>query len=78
MVFEKDKLKELLANQDVTDTAGLQELMRQMYKEVIETLLQGEMTSHLGYEKSKQTPEIKNNSRNGCSEKTVNTTAGSV
>ena len=78
MVFEKDKLKELLANQDVTDTAGLQELMRQMYKEVIETLLQGEMTSHLGFEKNEQSPEGRNNTRNGSSKKNVNTSAGSV
>jgi transposase-like protein len=51
MVFEKNTLKELLKEKNITDTKGLQELMREMYKEVIEGLMEGEMTAHLGYPK---------------------------
>jgi hypothetical protein len=42
MVFEKGKLKELLTEKGITNTEGLQELMREMYKEVIEGLMKGE------------------------------------
>ena len=42
MVFEKNTLKELLREKNISDTKGLQELMREMYKEVIEGLMEGE------------------------------------
>ncbi len=78
MVFEKDELKKLLAEKDVKTQVDLQEMMRQMYKEVIESMLEGEMTSHLGYKKSKQGGSIDGNARNGKSKKSVHTNAGSV
>lgn len=78
MVFEKGKLKELLTEKGITNTEGLQELMREMYKEVIEGLMEGEMTAHLGYPKSEPSVVPRGNARNGKSRKAVNTSAGSV
>ena len=49
MVFENNTLKELLKEKNISDTKGLQELMRKMYKEVIEGVMEGELTAHLGY-----------------------------
>jgi len=78
MVFEEGKLKELLADKKISSPEELQAFMRAMYKEVIETLLDGELTDHLGYPKSEQPSEPTGNSRNGKSKKTVNTNAGKV
>lgn len=38
MVFDREKLKGFLKEQQVSDTEGLQALLRHMTKEVIETL----------------------------------------
>jgi len=48
MKFDKDKLKALLAESDVKTTEDLQVFMRDMMKEVIETLYEGELEAHLG------------------------------
>lgn len=78
MVFEEEKLKKLLAGKKISSPKELQAFMRDMYKEVIETLLDGELTDHLGYPKHEQPAEPTGNSRNGKSKKTVNTNAGKV
>jgi transposase-like protein len=78
MVFDKGQLKELLASKGITDTAGLQELMREMYKEVIEGLMEAEMTAHLGYPKHEPPETPTGNARNGKSKKSLNTSAGGV
>lgn len=43
MKFDKDKLKDLLAESDVKTTEDLQVFMRDMMKEVIETLYEDEL-----------------------------------
>jgi transposase-like protein len=78
MVFEKGQLKELISSKGITDTAGLQELMREMYKEVIEGLMEAELTAHLGYPKHEPPEAPTGNSRNGKSKKSLNTSAGGV
>ncbi|MGE4268439.1 MAG: hypothetical protein AB7F25_13480 [Deferribacterales bacterium] len=45
MVFDKKKLKEILAENEVKTTEDLQVFMREMMKEVIETLYEGELES---------------------------------
>ena len=71
MVFDKDKLKEFLKDQHVSDTEGLQALLRDMTKEVIDTIYDGELTDHLGYEKHAQGKSTDGNSRNGKGSKKV-------
>ena len=51
MVFDKDKLKELIEQRQVKNQEDLQALMRDLTKEVIDALYEGELTEHLGYEK---------------------------
>jgi transposase-like protein len=78
MVFDREELKKLIKEKDVKTQADLQEMMRQIYKDVIECVLEGEMTNHLGYEKSEQGVSLNGNHRNGKSSKTVNSHAGAV
>ena len=54
MVFDKEELKKLLAERGVKDQAGLQAVLRDLTKEVIDTLYEGELTEHLGYAKHQQ------------------------
>jgi len=78
VVFEKDKLKKLLDEREVKDQEGLQALLRDLTKEVIEALYDGELTDHLGYEKHQQGGSTNGNARNGRGKKTVQSKLGEV
>jgi putative transposase len=57
---------------------GVQELLNQMTKAVLERSLEAEMSQHLGYEKGDPSGQGTGNSRNGRSVKTVSTSHGPV
>jgi putative transposase len=78
VVFDKDKLKQILDEREVKDQAGLQALLRDLTKEVIEALYEGEMTDHLGYEKLHQGGSTDGNARNSRGKKTVQSKLGEV
>lgn len=52
--------------------------MDQMYKRGVEKMLEGELDSHLGYEKHDKQSKATTNSRNGYGEKTVKTEHGEL
>jgi len=52
--------------------------MRDVSKEVVETLLEGELTGHLGYEKHDQKTKATENARNGYTPKTVKSKFGEI
>ena len=52
--------------------------MDQMYKRGVEKMLEGELDSHLGYEKHDKQSRSTTNSRNGYGEKTVKTEHGEL
>lgn len=60
------------------DEAALTGMMKQMMKRVVERMLQGELTYHLGYEKHDPTGHGSGNSRNGASTKTIKGELGEV
>jgi len=78
VVFDKDKLKEILDEREVKDQEGLQALLRDLTKEVIEALYEGELTDHLGYKKHEQGGSADGNTRNGRGKKTVQSKLGEV
>ena len=51
MVFDKKELKKLLKEKNIKDLDDFNTLMSEVSKEVVETLLEGELTDHLGFEK---------------------------
>jgi putative transposase len=52
--------------------------MREVSKDVIETLLEGELTDHLGFEKYDQKAKATDNARNGYTPKTVKSKFGEI
>jgi transposase-like protein len=50
----------------------------QLFKRGIESLLNAEMTAHLGYAKHEKAPERRSNARNGTTPKTLKTTEGEL
>ena len=78
-MFDKEKLNQLLKEKGVKSTEDLQELLRDMTKEVIDALYEGEMTDHLGYEKHERVVDTgEKNARNGKGKKTVTSHLGEL
>ena len=76
MSIDKQKLKEALLSSGVKTSEDLQIFMREMMKEAIETIYEGEIESHLGYKKNEVSSS--GNSRNGYSSKRVKSELGNV
>jgi putative transposase len=79
-VFAPDTIDALLKDAKATGTPvdGIDGLLNQMTKAVLERALQAEMTDHLGYEAGDPAGHGTGNSRNGKSTKTVSTRNGPV
>jgi len=60
------------------NASDLENYFSQMYKDALQTMLEGEMDNHLGYSKYARTDEEKDNYRNGKSKKNLKTKLGKV
>jgi len=78
MVLDKIKLKKLLREKGVKSLDDFNEFMRDVSKDVIETLLDEELTEHLGFEKYDQKAKVIDNTRNGYTPKTVKSKFGEI
>lgn len=79
MAISKELLDELLKNyQDPKDLIGENGLLKELTKALMERVLEGEMSNHLGYEKHDSVGDNSGNSRNGYSEKTLKTPKGEI
>jgi transposase-like protein len=78
--FDPSAIDALLAGAKAAGTPidGVDGLLNQMTKAVLERALQAEMTHHLGYERDDPSGHGSGNSRNGSATKTVSTTNGPV
>ena len=72
-----DLTKELMKNEKIEGVADLQSALKEMLKQGVETLLEGELEEELGYRKYDNRNE-KTNYRNGHSKKTVRTDLGEI
>jgi len=76
--FDRKALRELLKSRGVKSLEDFNEFMSEVSKEVVETLLEGELTDHLGFEKYDHSAKTIDNSRNGFTPKTVKSRFGKV
>lgn len=77
-MIDKEKILQLQAEGKVKSTEDLQGIFRNLMKDVIETLYDGELTDHLGYKKYEQKKGNRSNSRNGKTIKKVKSHAGEI
>ena len=76
-------MKEYVNSQKFTNTAEIMEAMKDMFRDVIQAVMEGELDQELRYEKSQREPKDAvekepKNYRNGYSQKTVKTQLGEV
>ncbi len=73
---KKKLISELIKGHGVKDQEGLQALLRDLTKEIVEVLYDEELTDHLGYEPHEQNRSKDGNNRNGRGKKTVKSIYG--
>ena len=78
MALDREELKKLLKEKGVKSLDDFNAFMREVSKEVVETLLEGELTDHLGFEKHDQKAKTTDNTRNGYTPKTVKYKFGEI
>lgn len=77
----KDLLREYVRSQQFTSTADIMQAMKEMFRDVIEQVMEVEMDDKLGRERCQRSEEPEGqakNYRNGYSKKTVKTQLGEV
>ena len=77
----KDLLKEYVRSQQFSSTADIMQAMKEMFRDVIEQVMEVEMDDELGRERCQRSDEAEGqakNYRNGYSKKTVKTQLGEV
>lgn len=70
--------KKLVKEFDLRTAADAQNLLKEIFGPMLQSMLEGELDDHLGYDRYERTEETKPNSRNGHSQKTVTTSFGDV
>lgn len=79
MAIDKEQLKRMIDERGIETLADLNSLLKEMSREVITALYEGEITDHLGYDPHTQhAAQVTGNSRNGFGTKTVHTTHGDI
>ena len=79
MAIRDELLDELLGDKKTAeDLFGQEGLLKNLSKRLMERLLEGEMSHHLGYEKYAAEGRKSGNSRNGKTQKTVKTGSGEI
>jgi transposase-like protein len=71
-------VKEILKNGDVKTVFDVESKLKQSFGKVIQSMLEAEMTEHLGHNKYEYSKENKNNYRNGSSSKKVKSNLGEL
>ena len=79
----KELIKEYIKNENFTSTNDIMSAMKELFKDVLQQVMECELDAALGYEKSQRLSKAANeqkprNYRNGYSQKTVKTQLGEI
>lgn len=72
----KELIKQFIAQNNIGSAKDIENSLKEMFKDVLQEMLEAELDTNLGYEKYEYTDEEKENYRNGYSTKNVHSTAG--
>jgi len=72
----KELMEYLFDNYELKSAFDVQEALKDMFSDTLETMLNAELDEHLGYSKNNNASDLTTNRRNGKSSKTVNSQLG--
>ncbi len=76
--YDNKMLMEFVKSNNIKTADDLNSAFREMYKDVIQVMLENEMNNHLGYDKGSKAVKETDNRRNGYSEKKVRSSFGEL
>ncbi len=77
-MFKREELKKIIKEKGIKSLDDFNGFMKEISKEVLEALFEGEITDFLGYEKYDQKAKEVDNSRNGYTKKEVRSKFGGI
>lgn len=77
-MLTRDQMKEFIKDNEIQTVDDIQRVLKDLFAETLQDMLEAEMDSHLGYEKNDDTNKATDNRRNGHSAKSVRSDYGEV
>lgn len=78
MALAKDQLRQIIADNNITNVADVYSFLKDGFKDILQELMEAEMDATLGYEKNQKGDSDIENKRNGYSTKTVKSQYGEI
>ena len=76
--YNNEVLANFIKDNDIKTADDLNNAFKEMYQDVVQVMLENEMSNHLGFNKNSKAPKETNNRRNGYSDKKVRSTFGEL
>lgn len=76
MAIGKEQLKQIIAQNNITNVGDIYSLLKDSFKDILQELLEAEMEASIGYSKNEKGEEDIDNKRNGYSTKTIKSQFG--
>lgn len=70
-MLTRDQMKEFIKDNEIQTGEDIQRVLKDLFVETLQGMLEAEMDSHLGYEKNNELNKTTDNRRNGHSSKMV-------
>ena len=77
-IFNREQIRQLIKEYNLKNTDDIQSMLKDLFGETIQEMLEAEMDEHLGYSKYEYDKKETDNTRNGYSKKKVNTEYGKL
>ena len=77
-LLSKEQLRELIKEKHLVTADDVQNMLKEMFAETLQEMLEGELDTELGYPKNGSKPEAGGNRRNGHTKKSVRSQYGEL
>ena len=77
-ILTKQQIRQLIKENNLKDVKDVQQVLKDMFADTLQEMLEAEMDDELGYTKYDYKNKKSNNSRNGHSQKTVTSDYGDI
>ena len=77
-LLTKEQLRELIVEKNIKTTQDINDVLKEMFADVLQEALEAELDTELGYTKNKRQPEGMTNRRNGHTKKTLRSDRGEM
>lgn len=77
-IMSQDQVRQFIKENEIQSVEDIQNVLKDMFAETLQGMLEGEMDTHLGYQKHEDAKKATANRRNGHSSKSVRSDYGEV